>query len=59
MKIVFFFSNRNNSKDNIFVNNILDRLKLEVVKINIDNKKINLKSTPAIQVNNKKVFSLR
>ena len=56
MKIVFFFSNRNNSKDNIFVNNIIDRLKLDVVKINIDNRKININSTPALKVNNKILY---
>ena len=56
MKLVFFFSNRYNSNDNIFVNNLIDKLNLDVVKINVDNRKININSTPALKVNDKILY---
>ena len=54
MTKVFFFSNNQNKKDNIFVNNLIDKLKLDFVKISIDNRKIpNITSTPCLKINKK------
>ena len=53
MKIIFFFSNINNQKNNHFVNNLLDKLQLnDIVKINVDSRNIKIQ-TPSLQVNNK------
>ena len=52
MEIIFFFSNINNTKNNLFVNNLLDKLKIEKLnKVNVDRRKLNIK-TPALKVNN-------
>tara|TARA_B100001094_G_C18018561_1_gene713886 strand:- start:69 stop:578 length:510 start_codon:yes stop_codon:yes gene_type:complete len=54
MSKIFFFSNNKNQKDNLFVNNLIDKLKIKVVKICVDNRNIpNIPSTPCMKINNK------
>ena len=52
MEVTFFFSNINNTKNNVFVNNLLDKLKIEKInKVNVDKRKLKI-NTPALKVNN-------
>lgn len=53
MKIIFFFSNINNQKNNNFVNNLLNKLQLnDIIKINVDSRNLKIQ-TPSLQINNK------